>query len=440
MKNILSRFVGSATIVSLLVFNVAGAAVTPSAVEETMEIGSSTVVGKTVTTPPIPPKPDIIFLADTTGSMGPAIANVQANISAIMTSVNGSVSDAQFGAAQYRDEGSAPLFNIDQAVTANTSAVDTAVGTWTAGGGGDIPEAQINALFELGTNGGVGFRSGSTRIVVWFGDSSGHDPSNGRTLANAIAALTGAGIRVIAVPVSTSFGDGLDATGQATAITGATSGVLLPEATSNQVADAILTGLTNLPVTVSHTVDGCSPELNVTLSPASQTVTSGDNATFTETIAVANDPSLMGTTQSCVVHFEDENGNSLGDETITIHIPDTTPPVAFCDATKNPAGKNIPSASKTNEDGFFVLGGSDNLDPDVEIYVKDSETGVIFGPFAAGTVIKYVEANGATPGQKPGAGSVDWQINGQGDAIVYSVDASGNVSAEAACLVAPEPK
>ncbi|MBI2474513.1 MAG: VWA domain-containing protein [Candidatus Taylorbacteria bacterium] len=415
MKNILSRFVGSATIVSLLVFNVAGAAVTPSAVEETMEIGSSTVVGKTVTTPPIPPKPDIIFLADTTGSMGPAIANVQANISAIMTSVNGSVSDAQFGAAQYRDEGSAPLFNIDQAVTANTSAVDTAVGTWTAGGGGDIPEAQINALFELGTNGGVGFRSGSTRIVVWFGDSSGHDPSNGRTLANAIAALTGAGIRVIAVPVSTSFGDGLDATGQATAITGATSGVLLPEATSNQVADAILTGLTNLPVTVSHTVDGCSPELNVTLSPASQTVTSGDNATFTETIAVANDPSLMGTTQSCVVHFEDENGNSLGDE-------------------------NIPSASKTNEDGFFVLGGSDNLDPDVEIYVKDSETGVIFGPFAAGTVIKYVEANGATPGQKPGAGSVDWQINGQGDAIVYSVDASGNVSAEAACLVAPEPK
>ena len=65
----------------------------------------------------------------------------------------------------------------------------------------------------------------STRIIVWFGDASGHDPSGGVSLAGAIADLVASEIQVIAVPVDSGFGDGLDATGQATAELGVTTTV-----------------------------------------------------------------------------------------------------------------------------------------------------------------------------------------------------------------------
>lgn len=441
MKTKFSTFAALAVIAGLFSSSIATAAVTPALVSNTMEINTSMIVDKTVDTPPIPPKPDVIFLADTTGSMGPAIANVQAGASSIMSSVLAAQPDSQFGAASYKDFNcDAVPYNLEHAITPTTADVDTAIGTWSASGGCDTPEAQINALFELATNPAVGFRTGSTRIVVWFGDASGHDPSNGHTMAGAIAALTAAGVKVIAVPVASGFGDGIDATGQATAITSATSGVLVASADPSDVSAAILAGLSSLPVTVSWDASSCAPGLNVSLSPASQTVTSGSPASFTETIGVPNDPALMGTVQSCVVHFMDEHGNPLGDEKIEITIKDTIAPSASCTETNNPSGKNVPTAHKTNEDGFFILGGKDNVDPSIKIYVKDSVTGTVWGPFAAGTKIKYVEANGATPSQKPGAGDVDWMLKGQGDAIVYSVDASGNVSSDASCLVPPQPK
>ena len=53
--------------------------VEPATVNETVAPGASITINKTVHTPVIPPKPDIIFLADTTGSMGGAIANVKGN-------------------------------------------------------------------------------------------------------------------------------------------------------------------------------------------------------------------------------------------------------------------------------------------------------------------------------------------------------------------------
>src|SRR5690242_1359439 len=46
--------------------------VTPSTFSATLNPGDSVVVPKVVHTQPIPPKPDIYLLADSTGSMGPA--------------------------------------------------------------------------------------------------------------------------------------------------------------------------------------------------------------------------------------------------------------------------------------------------------------------------------------------------------------------------------
>ena len=188
--------------------------------------------------------------------------------------------------------------------------MQTAIGTWLAGGGCDTPEDQLNALFELATNPSVGFRTDSTRVVVWFGDASGHDPSNGHSLAQVIAALVAADIEVIAIPVISGEGDGLDSTGQATAIATATGGAVLPSATPDQVSAAILSGLSNLPVTVAPS-STCDAGLTTTFVPSTpETVTSGADVVYTETITV--DPGNPGgTTLHCSVDFK-LNGLSGG--------------------------------------------------------------------------------------------------------------------------------
>ena len=128
----------------------------PASVTGTVRPGDALDVAKAVHTPPIPPRPDICFLADTTGSMGDAVANVAANATTIMNMVRAVQPDSQFCAAQYRDSGDSPEFQVDQTVTASILAVQTAVNTWAPGGGGDTPEGQLHALTRLSTE--AGFR------------------------------------------------------------------------------------------------------------------------------------------------------------------------------------------------------------------------------------------------------------------------------------------
>jgi hypothetical protein len=310
--------------------------VEPATVSLAGNPGDSFTVTKTVHTPVIPPRPDAVFLADTTASMTGAIANVKANATSIMNTVRTAQADSQFGAANYRDFGcSDPFaFQLDRAVTSSIPAVQAAINGWTIGNGCDVREAQINALFELATDPSVGFRAGSTRIVVWFGDASGHDPSGGHTLTDAINALVAADIRVIAVPVSAG-GDGLDATGQATAVATATGGIVLPSASPDDVSAAILTGLTNLPVTVSP-ASTCDPGLSVAFSPAGpQTVTSGDDVVYAETITI--DPAHPGgAVLECTVEFllDGLSGGPAFTQTISV---DVNAPPSCSDVTAGPS-------------------------------------------------------------------------------------------------------
>jgi len=298
--------------------SLATAQVVPPTYNDIMAPDYSNDIAKTVQTPEIPPRPDIVFLADTTGSMGAAIANVQANAIAIMAAVDlGTSGIPFFAASEYRDVGDSPLFAVNIGLTANQANVNTAIGTWNAGGGGDTPECQLFALEELAT-GAVSYRANATPVIVWFGDASGHDPCNGSTEASATAALVAGGIIVIAVGVTGA--DGLDATGQATRITDATGGDYIPGASPDQVAAAILAGLSNLPITVIPTPVGCDP-LTVTFDPASATVTSGELANFAETVTVPNDSAVAGQEVHCSVEFHDENLNFLGEQLIWIDIP-----------------------------------------------------------------------------------------------------------------------
>ena len=542
--------------------------VDPPSVDDILAPSYEIVINKTVQTPAIPPRPDIVFLADTTGSMGGAIANVKSNSSAIMTAVAAATAMPNFAAAEYRDMGDTTPFAVNQDLTSDQSLVQLGIDSWIATGGGDWEEAQLYALHQLAT-GAVTLRPNSTPVIVWFGDAPGHDPSNGIDLATATSALQSAGtdgIQVIAINVGS-----LDAFGQATHITTQTGGQYFPSATPEMVSAAIIEGLSNLSITVIPHAVGCDP-LVVSFVPTSMTVTSGDPVSFAETITVPNDSSIAGQTIACTVEFRDSNGNLLevrdepaiqdisvdipllldltpdvafnelssddmhsvtgkttsldvdlagktvdfavggtnaftaipnvgpgtsptdefGEVEFTYTVPqscdslgtdiiegctvradgivicdyvtkdwgDTTAPVAECVETVNPHGQTIPKApaksgKAQNPDGFYELLAEDNLlegCAPLELFVTDTASGVVFGPFPVGTKIKYTQTPGGKPRIKPMGGNnsngtsngqataVDWHIYGNGDAQLTAQDQSGNMSEPVSCLVPPPPK
>jgi len=139
------------------------------------------------------------------------------------------------------------------------------------------------------------------------------------------------------------------------------------------------------------------------------------------------------------VMLNDPKGETMTAEA-TKEWKDTTAPVGACPAGPNPAGKVPPAKGGQRPDGFYALTATDAVDPSPQIFVVDTGSGTIFGAFASGTNIKYTQAPGATPEQKPMSGEVSWHITGKGDAAVYAVDASGNQADPVSCLVPPPPK
>ena len=357
---LLSLITGTALLV--LVFGVGQAlasGVDPASYSTTLTHGQSVTITKIVHTPAIPPKVDIMFLADTTGSMGSSLANVQSNAASTLAQIRTAQPDSDFGAANYTDFGCSDPnpYLLNQGITSSVPAALVGINAWFVGNGCDTPEAQINALYQIATQAASNFRSGSTREVVWFGDSSGHDPSNGITLAMAISALQAANIHVIAIPVNSGAGDGLDSTGQATAIATATGGQVLPSATPAQITAAILSGLSNLPVTVTP-VPTCDPGLSATYAPPSQTVTSGTDATFSETLTVSP-TAPEGGTLHCTVDFLLNGNHQDGfQQTVNIDVPEQpiTATGGFTFSGTEPASVSGTVATFSDPDLFATAG------------------------------------------------------------------------------------
>ncbi len=205
----------------LLLFSVPALAdsISPTTFSATLGVGESVTVHKTVTVDEEPPSDvpvDVFFLADTTGSMGGEITAVRNAATSIMSSVSG-LGDLAFGVGEYRDIYDSFTYRLNQDITTSTAAAQAGINNWSASGGGDTPEAQMIALTQLAT--GTSWRTGSTRIVVWFGDAPGHDPRNGYTEVGATAALVANNISVEALDTGS-----LNSTGQASRIASATGG------------------------------------------------------------------------------------------------------------------------------------------------------------------------------------------------------------------------
>jgi hypothetical protein len=220
---------------------------------------------------------------------------------------------------------------LTESVTAWVAAIN-ALGI---GGGGDGPEAQWDGIacatdIDFCPTGNkystadCGFTSGtlSRKVLVVTTDAAfSNDSDIQNRLASTTTALNNAGVILI----------GLKAPGAGTelnALASNTGGSVQPLSSNGaNIAAAILAGLSVLPTAVTHDVTDCTDKLlSVVVTPPSQTVQSGTDAEFEETIGVDN-PVLAGTTVICEVDFLD-NGVLAGTQTITVTVPlsvDATP-------------------------------------------------------------------------------------------------------------------
>jgi len=214
------------------------------------------------------PKADVYFLADTTGSMGGVLAAVQAGANNILTALGGLGLDLMFGVGNYKDfpPATPSPFSHQLDPTDIAANITAAIGTWSAIGGGDIPEGQFLALHQLAQppGGSIGWRAGAKRIIVWFGDAPGHDPictgvsgsGSAITEASVTAKLVAEQMVVLAistanpglnndpVPISTDYTGTCGApggtAGQATRLAAATGGAFVTGINPANIVNTII--------------------------------------------------------------------------------------------------------------------------------------------------------------------------------------------------------
>jgi len=208
---------------------------------------------------------------------------------------------------------------------------------------------------------------------------------------------------------------------------------------------------------VTFVVGGQNPGTPGVCIPADCKTNAAGVVTFTYSVPIA--PASLG---ADAITASVTLGNPTGatdSETVAKRWVDTTPPVASCTETVNPSGRKTPPAGTTtppgtstngpqNPDEYYRIGATDDVWPaaSLQVFVVDTGSGTVFGPYPVGTNIMYTEAPGATPTAMPigsstgQAGVVSVHIVGTGDAAVYAVDGSGNTSARVPCLVPPPPQ
>ena len=135
---------------------------------------------------------DIVFLTDLSGSFGDDLPQWQSKVPAVVTrlinpnlaSVFGN--DVNFGIASFIDKPVSPfgassdyVYQQELGLTTDITAVQTTVNSLTIGSGADGPEAQLEALMHTALDSSLGYRTGSSRIVVLATDAPYHQAGDG---------------------------------------------------------------------------------------------------------------------------------------------------------------------------------------------------------------------------------------------------------------------
>ncbi|MQM29806.1 MAG: hypothetical protein CRU78_04330 [Candidatus Accumulibacter phosphatis] len=209
--------------------------ISPTSYSASLGIGESVTITKTVVVTKEAPTSalvDIVFVFDTTGSMGSAIDGAKATATALLADLNlaygGGVGS---GVAYYNDPGAGVLSTI---TTTSATTVATIAGLG-ASGGGDYEELGYAGISDA-ADPTTGWRPGSNRFIVALGDAGFKTPP---TAAATTAALASIGADLIGIDFCASSGTCAFAPTFKTDIEGL-GGVVTPSSTSaSDIADAI---------------------------------------------------------------------------------------------------------------------------------------------------------------------------------------------------------
>jgi hypothetical protein len=167
-------------------------ALTPTSLEATLKPEEAVTETKTACLDGAPPKGDVLFSMDLTGSMWDELATVKANSVNIMNALRVNLPDTWFGVISHMDYpasynycgysntyGSSSYgdypYRLDQWITDETDAVETAINSLVLGNGMDFPECYARVFFETYSDRTIDWRDGAAKIVVAFLDAPPHD-------------------------------------------------------------------------------------------------------------------------------------------------------------------------------------------------------------------------------------------------------------------------
>ncbi len=207
---------------------------------------------------------DVLFVLDTTCSMALTLNDMASNFSDVVSGISipniayGVASFDDFATGDFGNAGTDLPFILEQQITTDTSAVQSALSSLSLHDGADAPESSMEALYQAATGvghdldcdgnldtstdvppfiagagdafgggvsgtydagtpgggniGGVGFRSGSVPIIAYATDNNMRDPDNGYAVPSACptpagesdvaAALNAISAKLIAVEAS----------------------------------------------------------------------------------------------------------------------------------------------------------------------------------------------------------------------------------------------
>lgn len=213
---------------------------------------------------------DILFLFDTTGSMGSYIDNAKANAVNLLNNIAAKFKNYRVAVANYRDYPEDPygsesdyVYEANLAFTTNKSSAAAAINSLSAGGGADTPESVYTALSDsikgvgLADDKGVAWRDDpARRIIILIGDAPGHDPEPwpGGTSYSAVKSEANNASKPVAVHCLMT-GYNIDARNQYKVIASATGGTFAEANTSSEVSAAI-TGIVNSVATTDRRPTG----------------------------------------------------------------------------------------------------------------------------------------------------------------------------------------
>ncbi len=164
-------------------------------------------------------KGDIAFLLDTTCSMGSTLGAMSGEFATLVGDISAVIPDANYAVASFDDYAMAPFgwvsygdkpFHLNQQVTSDTAAVQSALNGLSLHGGNDGPESSTEAIYQALTGAGYdmncnGAYDPSTDVLPFIADPA--DPFGGTAggwynpYVTGTGSLGGVGFRPNAMPI-----------------------------------------------------------------------------------------------------------------------------------------------------------------------------------------------------------------------------------------------